>query len=96
MIRGLKRPYVGQKAQTCHATEPCAPYDGNQWGSQHQTLDTISASSICSGACARAACGGSLMATWQIRLRQLCFVAAEFAVATAFIITFVAAVKYGL
>jgi len=26
----------------------------------------------------------------------LCFVAAEFAVATAFIITFVAAVKYGL
>jgi hypothetical protein len=36
------------------------------------------------------------MATWQIRLRQLCFVAAELAVATAFIITFVAAVKYGL
>jgi hypothetical protein len=36
------------------------------------------------------------MAVWQLRLRQLCFVAVEFAVATAFIITFVAAVKYGL
>jgi len=36
------------------------------------------------------------MAVWQLRLRQLCFVAAEFAVATAFVITFAAAVKYGL
>ena len=48
------------------------------------------------GAYARAACGGSLMADWQFRLRQLYFVAAEFAVATAFVITFAAAVKYGL
>ena len=48
------------------------------------------------GAYARAACGGSLMADWQLRLRQLCFVAAEFAVATAFVVTFAAAVKYGL
>jgi hypothetical protein len=36
------------------------------------------------------------MADWQFRLRELCFVAAEFAVATAFVITFAAAVKYGL
>ena len=48
------------------------------------------------GAYARAACGGWLMADWQLRLRQLCFVAAEFAVATAFVVTFAAAVKYGL
>jgi len=36
------------------------------------------------------------MADWQLRLRQFCFVAAEFAVATAYVITFAAAVKYGL
>jgi hypothetical protein len=47
------------------------------------------------GASARAACGGSLMANWHF-VRDLSVLAVEFAVATAFIITFAAAVKYGL
>ena len=40
--------------------------------------------------------GGSLMANWHFKLGDLCFLAAEFAVATAFIIAFAAVVKYGL
>jgi hypothetical protein len=48
------------------------------------------------GASARAACGGSLMANWHFSLRELSVLAVEFALATAFIITFAAAVKYGL
>jgi len=36
------------------------------------------------------------MMNWTIRLREACFWLAEFAVATAFIVAFAAAIKYGL
>jgi hypothetical protein len=39
---------------------------------------------------------GALMANWRLSFRDFCFFAAEFALATAFIIAFAAAVKYGL
>jgi hypothetical protein len=36
------------------------------------------------------------MANWRLSFRNFCFFAAEFALATAFIVGFAAAVKYGL
>jgi hypothetical protein len=48
------------------------------------------------GICPGNPVGGSAMASWHLGLRRLCFLAAEFAVATAFIMCVAAIAKYGL
>ena len=48
------------------------------------------------GICPGSPVGGSAMAHWHLGLRRLCFLAAEFAVATGFIVCVAAIAKYGL
>ena len=62
----------------------------------HQNIATISRSIAERGRSTEQPVGRSLLMNWTIRLREACFWLAEFAVATALIVAFAAAIKYGL
>ena len=84
--------YTGRRSRASNAPCPLSP----SWPAGNQNIATISRSIAERGRSTGQPAGRSLMMNWTIRLREACFWLVEFAVATALIVAFAAAIKYGL